>query len=70
MYHGRMQGEPGRTQDTRLTYDDFLLFPDDGQRHEIIDGEHYVTPSPIPVTRRCWAASTSRSNSTFDSIPA
>ena len=30
----------------RLTYDDFLLFPDDGLRHEIIDGEHYVTPSP------------------------
>ena len=34
------------TRDTRLTYDDFLLFPDDGLRHEIIDGEHYVTPSP------------------------
>jgi len=32
--------------DSRLTYDDFLLFPDDGKRHEIIDGEHYVTPSP------------------------
>ena len=32
--------------DTRFTYDDFLLFPDDGKRHEIIDGEHYVTPSP------------------------
>src|SRR5262245_22711992 len=31
----------------KLTYDDFLLFPDDGQRHELIDGEHYVTPSPI-----------------------
>ncbi len=31
---------------TRLTYDDFLLFPDDGKRHELIDGEHYVTPSP------------------------
>jgi Uma2 family endonuclease len=30
----------------KLTYDDFLRFPDDGQRHEIIDGEHYVTPSP------------------------
>ncbi len=30
----------------KLTYDDFLLFPDDGQRHELIDGEHYVTPSP------------------------
>jgi Uma2 family endonuclease len=31
---------------TKLTYDDFLLFPDDGKRHELIDGEHYVTPSP------------------------
>jgi Uma2 family endonuclease len=31
----------------RLTYDDFLLFPDDdGLRHEIIDGEHYVTAAP------------------------
>ncbi len=36
-------------EDTRLTYDDFVLFPDDGLRHEIIDGVHYVTPSP---TRR------------------
>jgi Uma2 family endonuclease len=34
------------TSDVKLTYDDFLLFPDDGQRHELIDGEHYVTPSP------------------------
>lgn len=32
--------------DARLTYADFLLFPDDGQRHELIDGEHYVTPCP------------------------
>jgi Uma2 family endonuclease len=32
--------------DVKLTYDDFLLFPDDGKRHELIDGEHYVTPSP------------------------
>jgi Uma2 family endonuclease len=30
----------------KLTYDDFVLFPDDGTRHELIDGEHYVTPSP------------------------
>ncbi|MEQ1694182.1 MAG: Uma2 family endonuclease, partial [Gemmatimonas sp.] len=30
----------------RLTYDDFVQFPDDGKRHELIDGEHYVTPSP------------------------
>lgn len=33
--------------DTRLTYDDFARIPDDGQRHEIIDGVHYVTPSPV-----------------------
>ena len=31
----------------KLTYDDFLLFPeDDGLRHELIDGEHYVTAAP------------------------
>jgi hypothetical protein len=32
---------------TKLTYDDFVRFPDDGQRHELIDGEHVVTPSPL-----------------------
>src|SRR5688572_27783974 len=37
---------PSARPDTRFTYEDFLLFPDDGKRHEIIDGEHYVTPSP------------------------
>ncbi len=30
----------------RLTYDDFVQFPEDGKRHELIDGEHVVTPSP------------------------
>lgn len=30
----------------KLTYEDYLLFPDDGLRHEILDGEHYVTPAP------------------------
>ena len=51
MYYERMQGDlgpPSGTPDTRLTYDDFLLFPDDGLRHEIIDGEHHVTPSQVP----------------------
>jgi len=37
---------PTARADTRLTYDDFVLFPDDGKRHEIIDGEHYLTPTP------------------------
>lgn len=35
-----------QTSGVKLTYDDFVRFPDDGQRHELIDGEHYVTPSP------------------------
>lgn len=30
----------------KLTYDDYVLFPDDGQRHELIDGEHVVSPAP------------------------
>jgi len=30
----------------KFTYDDYLLFPDDGKRHELIDGEHHMTPSP------------------------
>jgi Uma2 family endonuclease len=33
--------------DARLTYDDLVRMPDDGLRHEIIDGVHYVTPSPV-----------------------
>ena len=30
----------------KFTYEDVLNFPNDGKRHEIIDGDHYVTPSP------------------------
>jgi Uma2 family endonuclease len=29
-----------------MTYDDLLALPDDGLRHELIDGEHFVSPSP------------------------
>jgi Uma2 family endonuclease len=38
-----------RTSNTspgKLTYKDFVQFPDDGRRHEIIDGAHYVSPCP------------------------
>ena len=40
------------TPGLKLTYDDFVLFPDDGKRHELIDGEHYVTPSPNTAHQR------------------
>jgi Uma2 family endonuclease len=31
-----------------LTYDDLLQMPDDGKRYEIIGGELFVSPSPVP----------------------
>jgi Uma2 family endonuclease len=40
---------------SRLTYKDYLLFPDDGKRHEIIDGDHYVTPAPRTKHQRTSA---------------
>ncbi len=30
----------------KLTYQDLLLLPEDRNRHELIDGEHFVTPAP------------------------
>jgi Uma2 family endonuclease len=30
----------------KLGYADYATIPDDGRRHEIIDGEHYVNPAP------------------------
>lgn len=35
-----------------LTYEDLQNFPDDNVRREIIDGELYVTPSPVPLHQR------------------
>jgi len=32
---------------TKLTYEDYETFPDDGNRYEIIDGEVYVSPPPF-----------------------
>jgi len=47
MYDADMDVETWRTGGGgRLTYDDLAALPDDGLRHEIIDGVHYVTPSP------------------------
>lgn len=43
---------PAPEADTRLTYDDLLEFPDDGRRHELIDGEHIVTPTPVTRHQR------------------
>jgi len=49
MYYSAVDEEaamPTTQSNRRLNYDDLLLFPEDGKRHEIIDGVHYVTPCP------------------------
>ncbi len=30
----------------KLTYQHYCLIPEDGQRHHIVDGKHFVTPTP------------------------
>ena len=37
---------PVTAPSSKFTYEDVLNFPNDGKRHEIIDGDHYVTTSP------------------------
>lgn len=36
----------------RFTYQDYLKFPDDGKRYQIIEGELYMTPAPVPYHQR------------------
>jgi Uma2 family endonuclease len=35
-----------------LTYDDYLRFPDDGRRYELIEGEAFMVPAPSPRHQR------------------
>ena len=39
----------------KFTYEEYLAFPADGKRHELIDGNHYVTPTPLPKHQRIVA---------------
>lgn len=41
-----------RTQSIKYTYQDYLLIPEDNNRHEIINGDHYMTPSPTTRHQR------------------
>ena len=44
----------------KVSYEELLKLPDDGLRHELIDGEHFMTPSPIIlhqlIAKRIFAA--------------
>jgi Uma2 family endonuclease len=44
--------EAAYTSATKLTYADLCQMPDDGLRHELIDGVHYVSPSPSAKHQR------------------
>lgn len=35
-----------QTRKVKFTYEDYLLFPSDGRRHELLHGEHFMTPAP------------------------
>lgn len=34
------------TRTNKLTYRDYIGYPEDGYRHEIIDGQHHMNPAP------------------------
>ncbi len=40
------------TYRVQYSYEDYLLFPDDGKRHELIDGEHLMSPTPFTTHQR------------------
>lgn len=37
---------------TKLGYEHYVCYPDDGRRHEIIDGNHYMNPAPTTDHQR------------------
>ncbi|MFP3939024.1 MAG: Uma2 family endonuclease [Acidobacteriota bacterium] len=38
---------PAPSPPIKLTHEDYLNLPEDGKRHELIDGEHYATRAPF-----------------------
>jgi Uma2 family endonuclease len=39
----------------KLNYEDYAQIPEDGKQHEILDGEHYVSPGPTLDHQRLGA---------------
>ena len=40
---------PAHPPRAKLGYSEYCCFPDDGRRHEIIDGDHFTTPAPSTI---------------------
>jgi Uma2 family endonuclease len=43
---------PSHLSTPKLTYQDLLRLPEDLFRHELIEGEHYLSPAPAPKHQR------------------
>ncbi|MEW6619844.1 MAG: Uma2 family endonuclease [bacterium] len=43
------------TKEEKWTYEDYVQFPDDGKRYQIIQGEVYMSPAPVPYHQRISA---------------
>jgi Uma2 family endonuclease len=43
----RILSRPRQASPLKLTYGDYVALPDDGLQHEIIEGEHFVTGTPM-----------------------
>jgi len=41
-----------RTKEIRFTYEDYLRLPDDGKQYQIVGGELYMSPAPVPYHQR------------------
>jgi Uma2 family endonuclease len=37
----------------KWTYEDYRRLPDDGWRYEIIEGELFMAPAPLPIHQKC-----------------
>src|SRR5882672_2338180 len=42
-------------RELKYTYREYALLPDDGKRHELIEGDFYVTPAPSTLHQRVLA---------------
>jgi len=40
------------TKEEKFTYQDYIHFPDNGKRYQIINGEVYMSPAPVPYHQR------------------
>ena len=58
------------TAEQRMTYRDLARLPDDGLRHELLDGEHVVTPSPNTAHQRIVWNLASELAAFLDATPA